>query len=73
MKTFVLLNGKFVSPEEIDPSKHRYVGMFRPAENPYKNSTCDILCTCGEFLRYRGQETEHYKKGCYDTAQYVDI
>jgi len=69
----VLLNGNYVQPEVVDPTKHRYVGMFRPPVNPVINPTTDILCRCGEILKYRGQEVEHYRRGCYDVPQYVDI
>ena len=71
--TMVLLNGKLVESSEIDPAKHRFIGRFRPAENPMANPRADILCTCGQILRFVGMETEHYNRGCYDLNQYVDI
>ena len=69
----VLLDGKFVAAESIDPAKHRYLGMFRPAINPIANPRTDVYCTCGQILKMRGEETEHYQKGCYDSPQYVTI
>ena len=30
-----LLDGKKVPADEIDPAKHRYVGMWRPPSPPY--------------------------------------
>ena len=69
----VLLDGTFVDPTTIDPKLHRFIGMFRPAVNPFANPTCDILCVCGATLRYRGQEDEHYRKGCFDSPQYISI
>ena len=71
MTSFVYLDGKRVDPNTIDPLMHRFLGMFRPARNPFENPNCDILCTCGDMLRYRGQEIEHYKRGCYDVPQYA--
>lgn len=69
----VYLNGKLVQPEEIDPAKHKYIGRFRPAYNPITDPQSDVLCRCGEILRYVGEEREHYNRGCYDVNQYVDI
>ena len=71
MTSFVYLDGKLVDPGVIDPVKHRFLGMFRPARNPWENADCDIFCACGEILKYRGQEIEHYKRGCYDVPQYA--
>ena len=69
----VYLDGKAVPALEITPERHRFLGMFRPAENPMANPKTDIPCTCGEILKYRGLEIQHYRKGCYDVPQYVTI
>ena len=69
----VLLDGKKVDPSNIDPEKHRYLGMFRPATNPIANPTSYIYCNCGQILKYRGEETQHYIKGCFDIPQYQSI
>ncbi len=69
----VILNGKFVQPEEVDPAKHKFIGLFRPATNPILNPDTDVLCRCGRILRFVGEEQEHYAKGCWDREQYVDI
>ncbi len=78
-----LLNGKSVSAGEIDPAKHRYIGMFRPAECP--NAKCNdpktgqeiyadaLICNCGSTLWSVNAIREHYKNGCFDQPQYVDI
>jgi len=72
--TFVLLNGKMVSADEINPGKHKYMGMFRPPVNPIANIQKDFMCSCGEILRTRNQTIEHYsKKGCFDIPQYIEI
>ena len=73
MTAFVYLDGKRVEPAVIDPAKHRFLGMFRPARNPWENPSFDILCTCGEILKYHHQEVAHYKRGCYDVPQYATL
>ncbi len=71
-KTYVLLDGERVEASVIDPKLHIYLGMFRPAVNPISEPTCDVHCACGEILRHRGQEREHYLlKGCFDLPQYA--
>ena len=69
----VLLNGKMVEEKEIDPAKHKYIGRFRPATNWMQGVTCNIICSCGEVLRYVHQSKEHYDRGCCDINQYVDL
>ena len=73
MTTYAILNGVHVDASLINPKEHVFLGMFRPAINPFANPTCDILCRCGEMLRYKGQEREHYLKGCFDVPQYGTI
>jgi hypothetical protein len=69
-----LLNGQFVDDAEITPAKHKFVGMFRPAENPLMAHGCYfVICPCGDTLKYVHESREHYLKGCLDTPQYVDI
>lgn len=67
MSSQVLLNGKMV---DIDPSKHRYLGMFR---FPYKPPECDMLCGCGCILRTLHDAMQHHQQGHSDTPQYIDI
>ena len=71
MITRVLLDGDYVDAALINPKEHVFLGMFRPAINPMANPTTDILCSCDQILRYRGQEHEHYLKGCFDVPQYA--
>jgi hypothetical protein len=68
-----LLNGKFVQATEIDAGKHRFLGMFRPPADPFKDAKCICICSCGETLRVRGESQRHYQGGCFDAPQYVDI
>ena len=77
-----LLNGVIVEPEKIDPVKHKFIGLFRPAQNPEvlysqpdKNGrSAEILvCVCGAYFRYAGGITRHWQSGCFDIPQYVDI
>lgn len=69
----VLLNGKTVAESEIDPARHRFIGRFRPATNWMADARTDVLCSCGDILRYVHQLQEHYNRGCCDMNQYVDI
>ena len=69
----VLLDGEYVNSDQVTPDKARYLGMWRPPVNPISDPKCDVLCTCGEILRYRGQENDHYNRGCFDVPQYVTI
>lgn len=70
----VLLNGKYVAAEEIDPARHRYLGMFRPAANPLLgHRTAIVVCPLGHHLQYTEQLLTHYRDGCCDIPQYVDI
>jgi hypothetical protein len=69
----VLLNGKFVKDAAIDPAKHKFLGMFRPPVNPVWNASAIVLCSCGHKLWTREAGALHYKQGCFDVPQYVDI
>lgn len=73
--TMPLLNGKFVAAAVIDPAKHRYIGSFRPPENPLipKASCYAVHCRCGQSLTTYQDGWEHYRNGCCDEPQYVDI
>ena len=70
---FVLLDGQNVSPKDISPAKHRFLGMFRPPADPFAGATCDCLCPCGKILRYVGESAQHYRGGCFDVLQYISI
>jgi len=66
------LDGKEVKAEEIDPGKHRFIGMFRHPIPPYSKGW-DIACPCGQILKIVGEETEHWMRGHFDVPQYVTI
>lgn len=68
----VLLNGKFVNDSEIDPGKHKFIGMFRYPSPPNPKGA-NLSCPCGQILKYVGQEREHWQYGHFDIPQYVDI
>lgn len=69
-----LLNGQRVEATAIDPTRHRYVGMFRP---PMELCCNDSYCRCGMALRgsmgmYPNWIHEHYLMGHFDEPQYED-
>lgn len=68
-----LLNGKHVPASDIDPAKHRFIGLFRPAQDPYREECRNIHCTCGQILQFAGESFKHWQQGCFDEPQYVDI
>lgn len=70
----VLLNGKFVSPEEIDSSKHKFIGSFREPTPPYSDGSWEVLiCPCGLSLWTAQCIFNHWQMGHMDTPQYMDI
>ena len=71
----VLLDGKHVAGSSIDPAKHRYIGMFRPAINGLIPSkpVYAVICTCGHHLKFHEECISHYRSGCIDIPQYVSI
>ena len=78
-----LLNGKFVDPKEIDPSKHKFIGSFRSPEPPStifndpktgEQKIADVIkCSCGHDLWTRESVRDHWQMGHFDIPQYVDI
>lgn len=70
----VLLNGQYVDAATIDPARHRYLGMFRPATNGLLHHSADVvICPCGASLWTVQDGRQHYKDGCLDSPQYVTI
>ena len=67
----VMLDGKLVNHAFVTPDKATFIGMWRPPVNPFSNPTCDILCNCGNVLKYSGEEREHYLRGCFDVPHYI--
>ena len=72
-----ILNGEYVKNELIDPSKHRFIGMFRKPIPPKiaqgGRSLCFLMCSCGQGLWSQQEIREHWRNGCMDIPQYVDI
>jgi len=71
-----LLNGKHVDPKEIDPAKHKFIGLFREPTPPYRRpgETWEVMiCECGMQLWTVNSIFEHWQLGHMDTPQYVDI
>lgn len=69
-----LLNGEYVDAESIDPHKHKFIGMFRPAECPRPSFPCYVfICPRGHQNKNMGDEFTCYLNGCFDLPQYVDI
>jgi hypothetical protein len=69
-KNMPYLNGKFTKAEDIDPSKHTFVGTFRP---PSFKPVGAFICSCGQLLQYARETQDHWRAGCMDEPQYVDI
>jgi hypothetical protein len=66
-----LLDGQPVDPSVIDPAKHRYVGMWRPAES---NLSCGTVCPgCQQIVLSAHSRAIHWRNGCFDVPQYVSI
>lgn len=65
-----LLDGKDIADDQIDPTKHKFVGMFRYPSTP---SGGVVMCGCGSFLHNLDQVREHWQAGHMDIAQYATI
>jgi len=65
-----LLDGRVVAAEVIDPSKHRYIGMWRA---PFHVPHGVVACSCGQMLQTFEQTREHYQAGHFDEPQYQTI
>ena len=77
-----LLDGKPVAPDAIDPAKHKFVGTFRPPQQPDtkyidKNGAVQyagvLLCPCGGHLWTVNACFDHWQQGHFDQPQYVTI
>ncbi len=68
-----ILNGKNVTNEEIDQSKHKFIGMFRPVDVSKFQGNGLIMCNCGQVLHTYEQSFNHWKNGHFDQPQYIDI
>lgn len=69
-----LLNGEHVKNEDINPQRHRFIGLFRYPSFPVSDGTWDVWgCSCGQFLQTFQELQEHWMLGHMDIPQYVDI
>ena len=66
----VLLDGSVVDPEQIDPEKHKFIGMFR---YPYVFPKSYVVCGCGSILQAMDETYNHWLLGHHDVAQYESI
>lgn len=65
-----LLDGKQVDSSEIVPTKHKFIGMWRPPSRPTGGVH---LCSCGQSLWTVDKVIEHWHVGHMDEPQYVTI
>ena len=72
MRTTAILDGKYVDVSEIDPGKHRFLGMFRPP-TPFMPPGCCPLCSCTTVLTTVGDVERHWQLGHSDVAQYASL
>jgi hypothetical protein len=69
-----ILDGKPCKPEEIDPAKHRFIGMFRPPTWPRRESIGHLIdCPCTRLLGDTATIREHWRDGHFDEPQYINI
>lgn len=66
MESRVYLDGIFVYKSVINPGKHKFIGMFRPAE---QSQLCPV---CG-LLQTTIQVHNCYTSGHFDVPQYQTI
>ena len=70
----ILIDGKKVSDDQVDPEKHRFIGMFR---EPFNMQRFDgpflVMCPCGASLDSFVDCMQHWQMGHWDIPQYVII
>lgn len=71
MVVTVYLDGVLINETDIDPSKHTFVGIFRPPTPPMLSG--NIQCGCGEILYSMFSICSHWMKGHMDVPQYQTI
>lgn len=72
------LNGKIVPEGEIDPKKHKFVGVFRATSFEMYLRTLNfpfdvMMCSCKASLWTREQIYDHWLQGHMDENMYFDI
>lgn len=68
----VLLDGKYVSADIIDPAKHKFIGTFRSPSPVYGHGGL-VPCPCGQVLQTMDASFWHWQQGHFDKPQYVTI
>lgn len=68
-----LLDGKHISDTDINPAKHKFIGMFREPLSLYTSQQAYIACPCGTTLTTVQQTMEHWQLGHFDVPQYIII
>lgn len=70
----IYLNGKLVKEEEINPEKHKFIGLFRSPTWPVSDGIWEVYpCQCMQHLWTVQACQEHWRLGHMDTPQYIDI
>ena len=65
----VYLDGVPVEADRVTPSRHRFIGTFRPPQAPQAM----LLCPCTEWLRSHGTVHQHWREGHFDVPMYVSV
>ena len=68
----IFLNGRMVDKYEVDPEKHRFIGMFRQPQPP-GSCGANIICPCGDILQTAKETFNHWQLGHFDVPQYQSI
>lgn len=66
-----ILDGKPFDDKLIDPSKHRYIGMFRWPLSTFGGY--NLICECGMHLNTYQSTYQHWSMGHLDDPQYETI
>lgn len=69
----IILNGAKAEERELDPKRHRFIGMFRAPYQLPPPGVDVVLCPCGAMLWTREAGLNHWQLGHTDLLQYVDI
>jgi len=69
-----ILDGEYIDDKDIDPAKHKFIGIFRDPFSTYKDlHIVAFRCGCGEQLFNERSLFDHWQRGHMDAAQYVSI
>ena len=70
----VYLNGTMVNKGAINPTQHKFIGMFRPPSFPVSDGTWEVyVCSCRLHLWTVQECQNHWMLGHMDIPQYIDI